>query len=163
MKEIHDRLFVSDLSDCSFNRDYDLEWAIVHACKSPCHQRAVGYQGNLGSSHPNYLILEKDNDLYMNLIDPDRPLFMDESFVSFLAFIDHHWDNGRKILIHCNQGLSRAPSLALILLAKKHGAISNDSFTVARKEFLDTYPNYSPGLGIQKFLTKNWNSATIFG
>ena len=163
MKEVYERLLVSDLNDCSFEKNYDSEWAIVHACKTPCHQRAVGYTGNLKSNHPNYLILVRDKNLYMNLIDPPIPLFKDQSFNEFMRFAEDNWNRGRKILIHCNQGLSRAPSLALLFLSKKVKTISNNSYQEARKDFLEIYPDYLPGLGIQKFLTENWNSAAILG
>jgi hypothetical protein len=83
MIEISDRLYVGNEYDC---REGDDEWAIVHACKSPCHQRAVGYRGKLRSSHPNYLVLEEENDLYLNIIDPPVPLFMPPLFTSFLKF-----------------------------------------------------------------------------
>jgi hypothetical protein len=48
---------------------------MVHACKSPCHRRAVGYQGSLPPEHPHDLMRWHDYDLYLNLIDPPTPLF----------------------------------------------------------------------------------------
>ncbi len=50
--------------------EYGTDWAIIHACKSPCHQGAVGYIGNLDRTHPNYLVLESGSDLFLNMIDP---------------------------------------------------------------------------------------------
>lgn len=146
-------LAFGDLSICTYACSSDL--AVVHACKDPCHRHAVGYSGRgLPNTHPNYLVLERDNHLYLNLIDPPGPLFMMESFVSFLAFVDKHVDE-REVLIHCNLGESRAPSLALVYLAKRLNAIANDSFPSAARDFSAKYP-YSPGKGIQTWLTKNW-------
>lgn len=59
---------------------------MIHACKSPCHQQAVGYRGSLVVSHPNYLALQQEHDLYLDIIDPPVPLFKVETFERFLAF-----------------------------------------------------------------------------
>ena len=133
----------------------------MHACKSPCHQRAVGYRGNLSKDHPHYLVLETDTDLYMNLIDPPVPLFMPASFISFLSFARGHLDVGKNLLIHCNQGESRAPSLALLLLAKRFGQIQNDSYDGARADFEELFAGYRPGRGIQKYLSDQWGDLDI--
>ena len=62
----------------------------VHACKTPCHQRAVGYQGSLPSRHPHYLVLERPNNLYLDMIDPSEPLFMPPLFSEFIKFARQH-------------------------------------------------------------------------
>ncbi len=154
MTKVHNGLYVGKVANC---RVGDREWAVVHACKSPCHQRAVGYHGSLSRHHPNYLVLERGTDLFLNLIDPPKPLFMAPSFHSFLAFSRVQVEEGRKILIHCNQGESRAPSLALLLLAKMVSQISNESFGAARAEFDLLFNSYKPGLGIQKYLADHWS------
>lgn len=153
MFEIHDRLFIGDETHCSPD---DEGWATVHACKHPCHQRAVGYTGSLRKNHPNYLILEAKQDLYLNMIDPPVPLFPDELFHAGLKFIEHHWNDGKNILVHCNQGQSRAPSLALLFLALNLGEIPDNSYAAARTQFDTMYPGYQPGKGIQTKLTNDW-------
>lgn len=154
MTRVYERLFVGSESDC---RTSDDETAVVHACKSPCHQSAVGYTGNLPTNHPHYLSLRRGNDLYLNMIDPPiESLFPDELFQAFLPFAAEIWDSPKRLLIHCNEGLSRSPSLALLFLAKHIGAISNDSYEEARRDFYKLYPHYSPGGGIQTYLNANW-------
>ena len=155
MRQIYERLFVGTEREC---RTGNAEWAVVHACKSPCHQGAVGYKGSLPSTHPNYLVLERDADLYLNIIDPPKPLFMRELFISFLEFSIRHWDSGANILIHCNQGESRAPSLAMLFLAKHIQIIPNDSFDSALQEFRNMDPCYQPGAGIRTYLRDNWGN-----
>jgi hypothetical protein len=154
MKNVVERLYVGTDVDC---RHGDNQWAIVHACKSPCHQREVGYRGSLPNIHPNYLVLEKENDLVLNIIDPPVPLFKHKLFIDFLSFTIRHWENGKNLLIHCNMGESRAPSLALLFLSKHLKIIPNTSYDDAKTEFSKLYPGYTPGLGIQTFLRKNWN------
>jgi len=154
MKEVYDCIFVGCDHECFDKRE---GWVTVHACKVPCHQRAVGYRGNLPHYHPNYLVLEKENNLYLNMIDPISPLFKMPLFIEFLRFMRKHWNEGKKVLIHCNKGNSRAPSLALLFLAKDIGTISNESYKKAKEEFRRIYPFYSPGIGIQIYLNKYWN------
>jgi hypothetical protein len=153
MRQISERIFIGAESD---HRTGDNQWAIVHACKSPCHQAALGYRGSLRRSHPNYLVLEMETDLYLNMIDPPGPLFMPPLFTSFLEFAARQWEQGKSILIHCNQGESRAPSLGLLFLAKYKGEISNESFAKAAAEFQELYPLYQPGEGIQIYLKTHW-------
>jgi predicted protein tyrosine phosphatase len=97
----------------------------------------------------------------MNLIDPPVPLFMRESFEAFFRFACRFWDGGANILIHCNKGESRAPSLALLLLAKHLRAIAAESYDDAMGAFVKLYPEYSQGIGIQKFLRDNWRQLDI--
>ena len=177
MIEIHGRIFVGAESACpscgqetgfqpagrDLLADHAKGWAVVHACKSPCHQRAVGYKGNLDSSHPNYLVLESENDLYLNMIDPPVPLFKPPLFSGALRFANYHWDEGRAVLFHCNEGRSRAPSLALLFLAKVRRVISDDSYETARREFERLYEFYTPGKGIVAYLTENWNAIDVHG
>lgn len=127
-----------------------------HACKTPCHQKAVGYQGSLPSSHPHYLVFERPNNLYLNIIDPSVPLFMPPLFSEFLRFARQHWEAGKTLLIHCNRGDSRAPSLALLFLSKVVGVLPADGYWEALQGFLKLYPSYLPGQGIQIYLGKNW-------
>lgn len=154
MRKVHERLFVGAELDC-FHRGEG--WATVHACKSPCHQRAVGYRKSLSSSHPNYLVLEEAPNLYLNMIDPPVPLFMPPLFSEFLRFASAQWNGGKHVLIHCNQGESRAPSLALLFLAKVLGVLPVESFDSAREAYLALDPEYSPGHGIQTYLREHWN------
>jgi hypothetical protein len=135
----------------------DARRAVVHACKMPCHRAAVGYEGNLPSGHPEYLARRGEYDLYLNLIDPPLPLFKPESFRLFLSFMEEQRSQGRPVLIHCNQGQSRAPSLALLYGAKRLGLFPSESYGAARKAFEAVHP-YTPGAGIAKFLDDHWSS-----
>lgn len=146
--------YVGSLQDCF--REERENWSVVHACKDPCHKDAVGYRKDLPESHKNYLKYEEGSHLYLNLIDPDvRPLFYPSSFDTALEFISDKIDDN-KILIHCNKGLSRSPSIALLYLANEE-MIDSSSYKSAWEEFQDKYyPNYEPSGGIRKFLNRNW-------
>jgi len=152
---IYDRLQIGSDDECFIKKD---GWVTVHACKSPCHQNAVGYRGSLPSDHPNYLVLERENNLFLNMIDPPQPLFMMPLFTNFMKFISVYWGGGKNVLIHCNKGESRAPSLGLLFLAKHVNVINNESYIKAKREFMKIYPFYTPGTGIQIYLETNWNN-----
>jgi hypothetical protein len=158
MFKVYERLFIGDESECFDNK---IGWAIVHACKSPCHQRAVGYRGSLPSNHPNYLVLERRDNLFLNMIDPTQPLFMMPLFIEFLRFAKEQWESGKNVFIHCNKGESRAPSLALLFLAKEIKSIRSASYDQAREDFIKLYPAYTPGTGIQTYLRNNWEKMNI--
>jgi len=155
MIKVYDRLYVGAEDSCIPGTD---TLAVVHACKSPCHQTRVGYRGSLDRNHPSYLAVQDSHDLFLNIIDPPIPLFMAETFVTYLTFADSRWKRGEQILIHCNQGESRAPSLAMLLMAKRFGVLSGSTFDTAAAEFQAIYPAYNPGQGIQTWLRKNWDT-----
>lgn len=157
MQEVHQRVFVASAWSCIKGSN---DTAVVHACKTPCHQKAVGYTGSLPTDHPNYLVLEGETDLYLNIIDPPIPLFKPVLFNRFLFFATHHWRKGKELIIHCNQGESRAPSLALLLLAHL-SVIDNSSYGAARQDFQKLYPRYQPGKGIATYFKQNWSSLVM--
>jgi len=151
---INERLSFGNESACTHITDGTI--AVVHACKEPCHRSAVGYSTRtIPSNHPNYLVLERGHHLYLNLIDPPQPLFMMPSFEAFLKFVDREIAE-RPVLIHCNQGESRAPSLTLLYMAKRLATLPNDSYAVAATAFRQKCA-YNPGRGIETWLTTNWS------
>ena len=154
MFEVYPKLFIGTVRECFFTQRED--WAVIHACKSPCHQRALGYKGNLPKNHPNYLIYENGNHLFLNMIDPSEPLFMPPLFIASLDFIEKHIPK-RKVLIHCNLGLSRSPSIALLFLAKRVKVINGESYRKAAQDFVKLFTNYQPGRGIALYLGSHWS------
>ena len=99
------------------------------------------------------------SDLYLNMVDMDRkqkPQFMDPMISETLEFIDEHIDSAQ-VLIHCNQGQSRSPSLALLYLAKRDKHVSNENYDQASEEFRELYPHFNPGRGIHLYLQDYWH------
>ncbi|MDZ7688606.1 MAG: dual specificity protein phosphatase family protein [Halobacteriales archaeon] len=155
MEEVHENLFVGADDSCVKGGNGD--WAVVHACKHPCHQRAVG--GQVSQSHPNYLVLEDGDDLYLNIVDMNQKQkheFMEPMVSATLEFVDE-FREGKQVLIHCNQGQSRSPALAMLYLAKRTDELPDDSYPVAANEFRNLYPRFSPGQGIHLYLQDHWN------
>ena len=132
-------------------------WAVVHACKEPCHRLLLGYTGRgCPKDHPEYLFAERGNRLYLNMVDANSGLFFDKTLIDkALEFIDLKLKSGIKVLIHCNEGMSRSPSLGLLYLIK-HGHIQGETLEDCEAEYLKIYPEYNPGKGIREFVKENW-------
>jgi hypothetical protein len=133
-----------------------MDWAVVHACKMPCHQVAVGYTKEITATSPRYLVYERGADLFLNLVDAPLPLFQMATFHAVLAFCAK--PRGGQLLFHCNEGRSRAPSLALLHLAKNAHRVNATTYAAACQDFLKLYPAYAPGKGIAQYLATHWEA-----
>ena len=60
-------------------------------------------------------------------------------------------DNWRRVLVHCNQGHSRAPSIGLLCLAAHTKLFSGLDHGDAHDRFLELYPEYDPKAGVPDF------------
>ncbi len=70
--------------------------------------------------------------------------------------IDASLDGGLKVLIHCNHGQSRAPTLALLWM---HGALQDwqiNDFDKAVEGFKAIYPDYAPARGMLEYARAHW-------
>lgn len=157
MTEIHKNLFVGSLTDfesIQFNSDF----YFVQACKEPCHRKALGYTGRTpDNNHSEYLIAYRDRKIILNMIDPPNSKYFENiQFEKSLLFIDENLKKGNKVLIHCNQGISRSPSIGLLYLSVNR-IIRNEDYNFAKEDFMKIYPMYQPS-GIKEFLEINWSN-----
>jgi len=154
LTEVHPNLYVAGIEHCPLTYRRNEDWAgVIHACKDPCHARVVGHR--VAKDDPQYLWAERPVDLWLNMIDPPVPLFKAELFNKALDFISERIQKGR-VLVHCNEGLSRAPTIALVWLAKRARMLPVENYQDARVAFESKMPDYAPGLGIQIFLRGHW-------
>lgn len=148
------RLWVGDEDSC---RGWD--GAILHACKDPCYTNARGVK-KTDPTDPQYLAVERDSGLFLNIIDPPIPLFKRESFDAALNWLSCNYENEDAILIHCNLGASRSPSIAMLFMTKRlqwQPLFGIQSFNEGHRAFARIYPNYQPGKGISTFLSDHWS------
>jgi len=153
MIQIKNRLFIGNDSDCLRSNN---SFAIIHACKT-CHQKSIGYKGSLSASHPNYLVYQRGINLFLNLVDMEKelmPRFTHPIMAAAFHFINTNIQT-KDILIHCNQGQSRSPSIGLVFLARIE-AITNSSYIDAKSEFRLIYPSFNPGQGIERYMHRFW-------
>lgn len=134
------------------------DWSIVHACKEPFHRQFVGYVGRGAPKGHEYLFAERGERLALNLVDVPNPEFVPLRLVEhFLEWTEPRWRAGRRILVHCNQGRSRSPSLGLLLMARG-GHLPVSTLGDAEAALREVYPHYDPAAGIRGFLMNHWSS-----
>jgi hypothetical protein len=161
MIEIMQNIYVGSEQDY-----YDIpdtnSWAVLHCCKDPFHRQFVGnYRGNLPPGHPDYPYKIRGNEMALNLVDMD---FFSAGYLDFnrrmfeaaFAFLDSYRAKECKILIHCNQGESRGPTLGM-LYASRLGAFGYADFTTTVAAFRKIYPFYNPKKNIYETVMHLWN------
>jgi len=133
------------------------EWAVVNTAKT-VHCEIMGWGNVTPREHPNYLSYENDQLLSFNWVDGGAFLYNMSgpgSFTRALDFIER-WSASKKVLINCDQGQSRSPTVALLYLAKRLHLIPDGSFAEARAAFQGVYPGYAPS-GIAQYVAANWD------
>lgn len=166
MVEVWPGLNIGNESDYEHQVRHLDGWSVVHACKDPYHRQALGYSGRgAPKDHPEYLIARRNNRLILNLVDVADPAFIPKECVdAAIDFTSEALTSGRKVLIHCNKGGSRAPSIGLLYLIARTPRIEAQSFADAEAEFRALYPAYAPARGVQEFARQRfseyraWNS-----
>ena len=134
------------------------DWYILHAAKEPHHRAFVGYVGRgAPKNSPEYLFARRGNRMALNMVDAKSPRFFSKEMIEAgLGFLEEGYKAGKKLLIHCNRGESRSPSLAMLFVFKhilKNGA----TFDEAEAEMKQIYPAYAPADGIRGHLMQYWN------
>jgi predicted protein tyrosine phosphatase len=148
MIEVYDHLWVGNAEDYESNK-MRIGWAYVQACKEPYHREALGYTTAAApKSHPEYLFAERGQRLVLNLVDVgvEKAQYIPESIIDkALTFIRVQIQQGAHVLVHCNQGFSRSPSLALAYLIMYTDMFADaQTFEQAEEKFRTIYPKYSP-------------------
>jgi len=164
MIEVKQDIFVGNESEV-YSLLHSEEWAFVHCCKHPFHCDMVGYKGVLPKTHPNYPFIIEGNRMALNLVDADSYAY-DEYWHSFFLnmfnnafnFIDSQLQSGKKVFIHCNQGESRGPSIALLYLISK--GYHEKTFDETVQNYSTLYPNYKPRASIFGNIKDSWDYYT---
>jgi predicted protein tyrosine phosphatase len=159
MIEVYPNLFVGDEIDYELNVAVQEGWAVVHACKEPYHRQALGYRGREAPErHPERLVARRGYRLILNMVDARDPeLFPKEMIDAALDFIDEALSRDLKVLVHCDRGESRSPSIALLYMAARLGELPTESLEAAEEKFRAVYPYYNPQPGIREHLRQNWH------
>lgn len=128
-------------------------WAYVHATKT-VYDKMLSLTG----AAPGHVPYEENNRLSLNWLDGSSELYKCDGVNIFNKILDfvELWSKTRKVLIHCDMGMSRGPTIGLVYAAKRLKIIPNNSFKAAQTEYQKLYPKYSPG-GIGQFAAQNWS------
>ena len=156
MIEICPNLFIGTVNDYELIKDDG--WRVVHAAKEPYHRLALGYTGrSADKNHPEYLIAVREKRLILNLIDAPSASYIPKILIdTALDFIRKAIAGGFKVLVHCNSGQSRAPTIGLLYMASC-GMLTRE-FETSEAKFREIYPLYNPKSGMHEFGATNFNS-----
>ena len=149
-------LFVGDEKDDDKGAEKGM--AILCCCKDGIHshRQMLGYTSLAAPKGKDYYFVERGKRMALNLIDVDDPNFIPEEVINAgLEFIDKHLEDGQRVLVHCNQGHSRGPTIGLLFL-RKVGEMPY-GFRGAEKVFRSMYPKYDPGEGMRHYARAHWN------
>lgn len=163
MIEVAPNLFVGNQLDYEKHAK-GKDFAVVQACKEPYHRAALGYKGPGGPrDHKEYLFAYRQEGdtrrLILNMVDAPKPEFFPDAMIDeAITFIGKCMDGGFKTLIHCNQGGSRSPSLALLHLRRTDPVWQAMSFEQAEEAMALLYPPYAPAAGIRAYVQQRWTA-----
>ncbi|QED23003.1 dual specificity protein phosphatase family protein [Candidatus Deianiraea vastatrix] len=165
MIEVCKNLFVGTEADY-FNIKNQSEWFVIHACKNFHNQNLGIYPLNkaIPNNHSERSFAIRGNKISLNLIDGDNyenipQIYKDEINLIMNKAIDFINENIKtsKILVHCNQGISRSPTIAFLYLSKYTDIFNNLSLNDAILEFKKLYPFYIPKNGMIEYVKSNYN------
>jgi hypothetical protein len=158
MIEIHPDLFVGTQYDEAAVHGR-ADWFVISAAKFPYHKDALGYEGREApKDHPEYAFARRPGTLILNLVDADDVKFIGpETIVAAVDAIHEHIGSS-KVLVHCNRGVSRSPSIAFLYLLKYTDVFRREKFDEDLQDFLNLYSNYEPKRGMAEFVRDNWSS-----
>lgn len=166
MKKIIENLYIGTVENIPFAEQWG--YSILGACKEPLHRQHAklqgaseeGYVGRaMPKDEPEYLFAERDHALYLNLIDAREAKYIpDECINKALDFIDKEIADNRDVLIVCNKGESRSPSIAFMYLIEKwlFDSFLWWSFESVLNVFLIFYDCYNPSNGMKEYVKNFW-------
>jgi hypothetical protein len=155
MEEIIKRLYVG--SDADVAKAKERGYSRLACCKDGPngHRAMLGYTSLGAPKGRDYLFAQKGNWMALNLIDSDDPTMIPDKVLDVgLKFIAEQMDAGKTILVHCNAGRSRSPSIVMLYL-HSIGELSQ-SFNRARHIFHTIYPPFDPGHGMEFKIRTRW-------
>lgn len=158
MMEVYPGLFIGNKGDCSLQSlKPSGNWAIVHVYP-PCHQHALGHRMPDTPEGLEYYLARRGQHLFVNLRDAEHAAYVhkEAQIDPVLSFMDEMRAQDTSLLVHCEQGWSRSPSLALLYLATRLEALPTESLGAAEAQFKARYPGYAPSYGIWAHLQQHW-------
>ena len=137
-KMVHYGLFVGNDSDVP-----GFSGSVLHCARDPWFPK------NLPDS--KLVWRASEYEMMLKMVDAaDAKYFSDEMVNPGLDFITERFAAGDVVLVHCNQGLSRSPSVAFLWL-HEHGFLDKE-FRYAVPQFKEIYKDYNPNPGIFQYL-----------
>ncbi len=157
-QHIHPGLYLGDDQEYHLRIEGQAGWFTIQACAFPYHRKALGYFHEPPKDHPEAAYAYRKRRLILNLLDAPDPADIPRPPIDeALRVIDEQLRAGRQVYLHCNQGFSRSPSIALLFLAAK-GLFGERDFETAEEVFRELYPFYRPNAGMRGFARSHYES-----
>lgn len=160
MFKVTERLYVGSLDDLRnfLFLENPEDFYILYCTKNPSHKDMVGYEGkSCPKDHPEYLVARRGNQMALNMVDAPSPKFFSKEMITAgLDFMEEGYNKGCKVLICCNKGQSRSPSMAFLFMATRLKELFGD-FSDSFAMFRHLYGDYMPADGIYFHMLENWN------
>lgn len=157
MEDVYPGLYVG--SDEDYLRLADKPgWSYLRCCKDGPggHRQLLGYETMAAPKDKNYYHVRRKHLLALNMIDGDDPNYVSTGMIdTALEFISERLAAGDRVLVSCNQGHSRGPSVAMMYL-RSIGELPHP-FLLAERVFRTLYPYYQPALGARQYAKSNWS------
>uniref|UniRef100_A6W323 Dual specificity protein phosphatase n=1 Tax=Marinomonas sp. (strain MWYL1) TaxID=400668 RepID=A6W323_MARMS len=161
MIEVCHNLFVGNDTDAKKVLSLD-GWFIVHACKEPYHRQALGYISHAApKTDPEYLIAKRENRLILNLVDAPNPAYIPKEVMGAAVEAIATNIGSKKVLVHCNKGMSRSPTIAFLYLLKHSKVLDSADLANALNQFKFLYPPYQPAGGVAGFVEMYWRDYLV--
>lgn len=156
--QVMDNLFVGDAKDVKLFKGQPKTF-VIHACKEPYHRDALGYTGKAAPrNNREYLIARREGCMILNLVDPDTVKYIPQEIMdAAITEIGTQLSLGNRVYIHCNEGKSRAPTIALLYMAGNTNILRTPSLGEAVSDFMKIHEAYNPSKGMMEYLFDNWS------
>lgn len=121
------------------------------------HKETLGYTSNAAPKGKNYLSVEANNRIAINIIDMEDPNMIPFECIKLALDYAKKWlDRGKNILIACNSGHSRGPTTGLMFL-RSIGDMPHH-FVKSENIYRTLYRKYDPGAGMRQMARSNWSA-----
>lgn len=153
-------LFFCNSEEYERVKESGLEFSALFCAKYPYHKEIVGYGKSCTQDNPEYLVAHRQDRhvMALNMVDANKPeFFSDEMILKGIGFIQVELMYGRDVLVVCNHGESRSPTMCLMFLML-HGDFD---YNMTHYEVFDQYkkiaPNWKPNSGILEYCIGFWD------
>ena len=144
--------------DTDYNKIKDRpEFYALRCCKDGPggHKETLGYNTRSAPKGPDYLAVVSGRRMALNYIDNDDPNYIPEEMIKKgLRYIDEQLKAGHKILVACNAGHSRGPTMAMLYM-RSIGELPYN-FAQGQRIFHGLYSHYDPDIGVHTFAKQHW-------
>lgn len=138
----------------------DISFSALLCAKNPYHKDIVGYLKNCPKDNPEYLIAHRKEEhiMALNMVDAPKPeFFADEMVLEGINFIFTELYKNRDVVVVCNKGESRSPTMCLMFLMMHGDFDKSMTHSEVFGEFSKIAKDWNPKNGILQYAVSFWD------